>query len=216
MTVQPARPFARGRIGREVLPVLQGPRVILRGFDPSDAEAVFAYASDPEITRYVEWDPHRTLGDSALYIQRCLQGQPDLLTFAVEHAARRRVIGAFDLRIVSRLWRIGEIGYTIARPYWGQGYNIEAGRLVIDHGFAALGLRRIQAICDIANRRSYRTMEKLGMIRELVLYRARFENGWPIDRYRYSIRRREWERHPLYHPGVPTPTAPFAASETAG
>jgi ribosomal-protein-alanine N-acetyltransferase len=185
-------------MARGPTPVLLGPRVRLRSFEYRDAEAVFAYASDPAITRYVEWQPHRVLGDSARYIERCLENHQDLRTFAVEHLERQRVIGAVDLRIVSRVWRIGEIGYTIARPYWGQGYNLEAGRLAVDYGFTELGLRRIQAICDVANRRSYRTMEKLGMIRELIIYRARFEHGRPIDRYRYSIRRREWERHHLY------------------
>jgi len=184
-------------------PHLLGPRLRLRPFEHTDVDAVFAYASDPEITRYVEWQPHRTFGDSARYIERCLEDHADLQTFAVEHLERQRVIGAVDLRMVSRLWRIGEIGYTIARPYWGQGYNVEAGLLVINYGFLELGLRRIQAICDVGNRRSYRTMEKLGMIREMIIYRARFENGWPIDRYRYSIRRREWERLPLYQSQPP-------------
>lgn len=180
-------------------PLLQGERVRLRPFDLADVEDVFAYASDPQTTRYVGWDPHRTRHDSILYIQRCRAEQDGLRTFAVEHLECGRVIGAIDLRLVSRIWRIGEIGYTIARSYWGQGYNVEAGRLVIDFGFITLGLRRIQAICDVANRRSYRTMEKLGMVRDMIIYHARFENGRPIDRYRYSIRRREWERHPLYN-----------------
>jgi len=30
---------------------------------PDDAEAVFAYASDPEVTRFVIWETHRTLED---------------------------------------------------------------------------------------------------------------------------------------------------------
>jgi len=188
----------RGDVASSLPPLLHGERVRLRPFDLADVEDVFAYTSDPEITRYVEWDPHRTRLDSTRYIQRCREEHEGLVTFAVEHVDSARVIGAVDLRVVSRIWRIGEIGYTIARPYWGQGYNVEAGRLVIDFGFLARGLRRIQAVCDVANRRSYRTMEKLGMIREMILYRARFEQGRPIDRYRYSIRRREWERFPLY------------------
>ena len=40
---------------------------------------------------------------------------------------------------------------------------------------------------------SIRVMEKLGMVREAVIPRARFDNGVPVDRYRYSILRREWE-----------------------
>ncbi|MBI4515441.1 MAG: GNAT family N-acetyltransferase [Deltaproteobacteria bacterium] len=179
--------------------LLHGPRVRLRALTLDDVEAVFAYASDPEVTRYVEWTPHRTQQEAALYIQRCNRAdQRRSQTFGVELLASRRVIGAFDLRIVSHVWRIGEIGYTIARSHWGQGYNLEAGQLLIDYGFRALGLRRIQAVCDVANRRSYRTMEKLGMRREFIIYRARYQDGRPIDRYRYSIRRREWQRHPLY------------------
>jgi ribosomal-protein-alanine N-acetyltransferase len=174
--------------------------VTLRLFDLGDVEAVFAYASDPEITRYVDWEPHRTPADSTAYIRRCLAARDRIHTFAVELREVGRVIGAVDLRPTSRLRRVGEIGYTIARPYWGQGYNVEAGALVISFGFQTLGLRRIQAVCDVANRRSYRTMEKLGMIREMILYRARYRYGRPIDRFRYSIRRREWERFPLYQP----------------
>lgn len=195
---------------------LHGPRVRLRPFELGDVDAVFAYASDPEITRYVEWHPHRSHADSANYIQRCMEDHPDLMTFAVERLDVQQVIGAVDLRLASRLWRIGEIGYTIARPYWGQGYNVEAGVLAIDYGFVELGMRRIQAICDVANRRSFRTMEKLGMIRELIIYRARFENGYPIDRYRYSIRRREWEHHPLYQRSASALPRATASSRYAG
>ena len=38
--------------------------------------------------------------------------------------------GVVDIRIVSRLWALGEIGYTFSRRYWGQGFNIEAGELL--------------------------------------------------------------------------------------
>jgi ribosomal-protein-alanine N-acetyltransferase len=178
--------------------LLEGERVCLRPFGWDDVEAVFAYASDPQVTRYVDWSPHRSLRESAHYVQQCMDNREGFLTLAIEHREQGHVIGAIDLRVISRLWRIGEIGYTVARAYWGQGYNVESGRLAIDYGFRDLGLRRIQAVCDVANRRSYRTMEKLGMVREMILYRARFDGQRPIDRYRYSIRRREWERHPLY------------------
>ncbi|MBI3784330.1 MAG: GNAT family N-acetyltransferase, partial [Deltaproteobacteria bacterium] len=111
---------------------------------------------------------------------------------------QRRVIGVVDIRIVSRLWGVGEIGYTLSRAYWGQGFNVEAGRLLINYGFYELSLRRIQAVCDTSNRRSYRTMEKLGMIRERVLERVPSRRGYPVDRFVYSVLRREWERNPLY------------------
>ena len=169
---------------------LCGPRVRLRDFRPSDTDDVFRYASDPVVTRAAGWAPHRTPFDSMAYIQRCLAHDWGPITFAVEYLAEARVVGVVDIRIVSRFRALGEIGYTLARPYWGQGLNVEAGRLLLEYGFAHLGLRRIQAVCATGNRRSYRTMEKLGMLRDRVIL------GGPgaADRMVYSIFWREWSR----------------------
>ncbi len=173
---------------------LRSRRVLLRDLRPEDIDDVFSYASDPLVTRYAGWEPHRTPYESMLYIQRCLADDWGPITFAVEYLGTEHVIGVVDIRIISRLWGLGEIGYTIARSYWGQGFNVEAGRLLMEYGFRHLGLRRIQAVCDVDNKRSFRTMEKLGMVRERVINGPRRHNGVPIDRYLYSILRREWTR----------------------
>jgi ribosomal-protein-alanine N-acetyltransferase len=184
---------------------LGGLRVRLRDFRADDAADVFAYASDPLVTECAGWRPHRTLHDSWLYIQRCVAQTWPPITFAVEHVPERRVIGVVDIRTVSRLWAVGEIGYTLAQPYWGRGFNLEAGRLLIDYGFERLGFRRIRAVCDIDNRRSYRTMEKLGMMRESLIADACTRNGRLIDRVVYSVLRREWDRR---RPSLPTAAPP--------
>jgi len=171
---------------------LWGDRLRLRALEPEDANDVFNYASDPAVARYAGWRPHRTPFDSILYIQRCLSDQWGPITFGVEHCEDRCLIGIVDIRIVSRLWAAGEIGYTLARRYWGHGYNLEAGRLLVDYGFETLGLRRIQAVCDTRNRRSYRTMEKLGMVRERILFGEYSAQGRAPDRFVYSLLRREW------------------------
>lgn len=173
---------------------LRGDRIRLRDFRPEDIDDVFQYASDPLVTRHAGWEPHRSPFDSMAYIQRCLADDWGPITFAIEHLPEERVIGVVDIRIVSRLWGVGEIGYTLGRDYWGQGFNVEAGRLLLDYGFNDLGLRRIQAVCDVENRRSYRTMEKLGMVRERVIFAQRGTQGRPTNRVVYSILRREWDR----------------------
>jgi len=173
---------------------LWGRRVRLRNFSPEDTDDVFKYASDPLVTRYAGWSPHATPYDSMLYIQRCLTDAWGPITFAVEYLDEQRVIGVVDIRVISRLWAVGEIGYTLGRPYWGKGLNVEAGELLLAYGFKELGLRRIQAVCDTANRRSYRTMEKLGMVRERVIFGEPRPNGRIRDRFVYSVWRREWDR----------------------
>jgi len=173
---------------------LHSERLRLRDFRPDDIDDVFDYASDPLVTRYAGWEPHRSPFETMAYIRRCLADDWGPISFAVEHVEEERVIGVVDIRLVSRLWGIGEIGYTFSRRYWGRGFNVEAGRLLLDYGFRELSLRRIQAVCDTDNRRSYRTMEKLGMVRERIIPRARAHNGRAVDRFVYSILRREWER----------------------
>ncbi len=170
-------------------------RLRLRALVPEDANDVFLYASDPVVARYAGWRAHRNPFDSILYIQQCMSDHWGPITFAVELSAEQRLIGIVDIRVVSRLWSAGEIGYTLARRYWGLGYNVEAGRLLLAYGFERLGLRRIQAVCDTRNRRSYRTMEKLGMVRERLLFGEHTRRGRQPDRFVYSLLRREWLAH---------------------
>jgi ribosomal-protein-alanine N-acetyltransferase len=173
---------------------MRGQRVLLRDLRAEDIDDVFVYASDPLVTRHAGWEPHRSPYESMLYIQRCLADDWGPITFAVELMEEECVIGVVDIRIISRLWGLGEIGYTLARSYWGKGFNVDAGGLLIDYGFRHLALRRIQAVCDTDNKRSFRTMEKLGMVRERVISGPHRRNGLPMDRFLYSLLRREWER----------------------
>lgn len=56
-----------------------------------------------------------------------------------------------------------EIGYRLARFAWGSGYATEAARLVRDHAFDTLNIKRLIALIDPANVASIRVAEKLGM-----------------------------------------------------
>ncbi len=56
-----------------------------------------------------------------------------------------------------------EIGWRLAKPYWGRGLATEAARAVLKHGFETLGFRRIIATVQSPNRASIRVVEKLGM-----------------------------------------------------
>jgi RimJ/RimL family protein N-acetyltransferase len=68
-----------------------------------------------------------------------------------------------------------EIGWRLAREYWGHGYATEAAASWLEHGFTALGLSRIIAVTDTPNVRSIAVMRRLGMSfdHEAVLGRGR-------------------------------------------
>jgi ribosomal-protein-alanine N-acetyltransferase len=56
-----------------------------------------------------------------------------------------------------------EIGWRLARCAWGKGYATEGARLALAHGFDELRLPEIVSFTTVANLRSRRVMERLGM-----------------------------------------------------
>jgi RimJ/RimL family protein N-acetyltransferase len=85
-----------------------------------------------------------------------------------------------------------EVAWRLMRPYWGQGIAYEAARAMIEHGFYRLGLDEIVAITTPANRRSWRLMERLGMVRDAGgdFDHPRVPAGHPLVRHvLYRLRR---------------------------
>ncbi len=56
-----------------------------------------------------------------------------------------------------------EIGWHLARDFWGQGFGTEAGRGVMKHGLDQLGIGELHAIAYPENLASIRIMQKIGM-----------------------------------------------------
>jgi RimJ/RimL family protein N-acetyltransferase len=168
---------------------LVGTRVLLRPFRPEDVDAVLTYASDPEVTRHLEWDAYDDRATAEAFIRSTRSGSATWFARAIVLRESDRVIGGVDLRIVAPRDRRAEIGYGLARAYWGHGYATEAAGLILRFGFETLGLVRIEALCSVENVRSARTLERLGMRREGLLAMYRFKKGTQRDHYLYAMTR---------------------------
>jgi RimJ/RimL family protein N-acetyltransferase len=59
-----------------------------------------------------------------------------------------------------------EVGWRLAKAYWGQGLATEAGAAAVDWGFTEGGLERIVSIYEPENAASGRVMERLGFTYE--------------------------------------------------
>ena len=147
---------------------LIGPRVSLRPFSLEDVPAVLAYASDPEVTRHLEWDAYDDPKTAMAFIRSTHAGTA-WIARAIVLRTDERVIGGADLRVVSTRDRRAELGYGLARSHWGQGYATEAAGLLLRFGF-----------------------ERLGMRREGRLAQYRWKKGQPRDHYLYALTRAEW------------------------
>lgn len=140
---------------------LRSGRLLVRPFEETDAMAAHALYGDAEVMRYVGDGSAATPEQSAQMVEdyRRHQREHGFAFWAVIDRGTGELIGDAGLEVT----RHGtEIGYTLARPWWGQGLATEAARLCVDAAFGALGLTRLVALVDAENPASARVLGKLG------------------------------------------------------
>ena len=155
-----------------------------------DADTIFKkYTQDQEVTKYLIWRPHENVNDSKVFLQRCIQCWKDETAFPwiVIRKHDDELVGMLELRVDH--FRV-DLGYVIARAYWGNGYATEITKSVITWSMMQENIYRVWATCDIENPASARVLEKTGMQREGVLRRYTVHpniSDEPRDSYCYSI-----------------------------
>jgi [ribosomal protein S5]-alanine N-acetyltransferase len=182
-----------GAGGRGELEV-RGRELSLRYPRAEDAPALFALASDPEVTKYFAWGPYRHEREAAEYIASlpAKRSQGIALEFVVVGAGSR-VLGITGLSEFSQRDRRAVIGTWHGRPSWGTGANRQSKALLLGLAFQALGLERVTAWCGTENGRSQTALERLGFRNEGVLRHWQIHAGVPKDVISYSLLRPEWE-----------------------
>ena len=141
-------------------------RIKLRPWLDSDAEALFKYASDPEVGPRAGWPPHKSVEES-LNIIRTLFHNPT--TWAIVLKTTGEAIGAIgygpscDCKLPARE---GEpiVGYWVGKPYWNQGICTEALKLMLKHIRETTDIPSLISGHFIDNPASGRVMEKCGFV----------------------------------------------------
>src|SRR5262249_48052713 len=130
-------------------PVLETPRLVLRGLEESDADAIFAYASSPTITRYVLWERHADREATVAYLcehvlPRYLEKEPEPFGICLKESPHL-VIGTIGIFWNKKTNRTMEMGFVLAESYHGRGIVPEAARAVIDFVFTNTDAERLQS-----------------------------------------------------------------------
>ena len=143
--------------------MLETERLILRKLNENDADAIFNnWASDPEVTKYVTWPPHKSVEDSLNIIKTVFSKRE---TYAiVKDDVPIGCVGLLFHPDTNHWWGEGaaELGYWIGEEYWGNGYAFEASQALVKRAFDELGVKEIYASYRIENNQSKRVLEKLG------------------------------------------------------
>ena len=143
---------------------LETGRLHPREFTLDDVPALVALDSDPEVMRYIGRGVTYTPDQTEAAVHRMLEHyrRHGYGMYALVYKPEDVVIGRCGFKFWEELGRV-EIGWLVARAYWGQGLAYEAAQPVMAYGFEQQNFSEIIAIIDRPNLASSKLAEKLGM-----------------------------------------------------
>ncbi len=161
---------------------LETERLWLCAWESDDLAAARPVFTDPDVMRYINGGKPRSDDEIRKSIAR-QQNHLRSLGFCLWKLIQKsdgRLIGdcglqPLELDGVSEI----EIGWRLAKEYWGRGFATEAALVALHHAVEYARLERVIAIAMPENRASLHIMEKLGMAYE----RASQKDGFDIVVY---------------------------------
>jgi RimJ/RimL family protein N-acetyltransferase len=133
-----------------------------------DVLPMSAINADPEVMRWIDdgtiYNIQQTRADIEAWEREWDRHGFGL--FALEIRTTGELAGYTGLSVpqdVPEVMPAVEIGWRLARPFWGQGLATEAVRAALRFGLIDRGLERIVSIAQVGNDASERIMHKLGM-----------------------------------------------------
>lgn len=172
--------------------ILTGERVILRPYEPDDAQIILDSTNEP-VGRWLTGTHNTfTLEQIQRYIANALKAD-DRAGFIILDAQTQERVGEVVLMQIDEDNRNAILRIALFQTAnFGKGYGSEALRLVVAHGFEAYKLHRIGLDVFAYNDRAIHVYEKIGFRREGVQRDALFYNGEFHDSIMMAILEDEW------------------------
>lgn len=178
------------------MPELESERLILRRMTPADAHDMFAYTSDPEMLVHLPLHLTPTVDDA----HKSILGFMDMYAarrtapWGITHKETGRHIGICGFENWNAQTDRAEIGFIVAREFWGRGLATEAATRVMRFGFERMNLNRLEARCKVENEVSkHLLVNKLHMQYEGLLREHSYWKGTYHDLLLYSLLRKEFK-----------------------
>ena len=145
---------------------LETARLKLRRWRDADRAPFAALNADPAVMEFFPALQDRAASDASIDVWQGQFEQKGWSTWAVELAGSGEFVGFVGLSVPRRTLPCSpcvEIGWRLARRFWGRGLASEAARAALGAGFERIGLAEIVSFTALANLRSRAVMERIGM-----------------------------------------------------
>lgn len=171
---------------------LTTPRLKLRPLRPGGAAALWPYMTDPEISRWMAWAPHREFVETEAFVAHEVARREAGQGVTWELVENGACCGIFSLIGLMRSHRVltydrGEAAYWLGAAHRGRGLATEAGQAVLRFAFGPLGLHKVHVSHFGVNAASRALILRLGF-RPVGVQRKEFRKGgvWH-DHHLYEI-----------------------------
>jgi RimJ/RimL family protein N-acetyltransferase len=175
---------------------IETPRLLMKPLQLQDTQGMYAYRSDPAVTRYQSWQPVREEEVEAFilkYGNDSINVVDSWCQLGVYRKATQELIGDVGMHFLPPDAQQVELGFTISPRHQRQGYAAEAVDALLSYLFGSLNKYRIMASVDPRNTASIALLEKVGMRKEAHHIQSVWTpEGWGDDMI-YAVLREEWE-----------------------
>jgi RimJ/RimL family protein N-acetyltransferase len=147
--------------------VIHTERLLLRRWADKDREPFAAMNADPVVMEHMQGLMSRERSDDFLDRIEAHWEQHGWGLWAVEVRGGAPFVGYVGLWPAEYVAPgMVEVGWRLASEHWGRGYATEAGREALRFGFTEVGLDEIVSFTVPQNERSWRVMERIGLVRD--------------------------------------------------
>lgn len=164
-------------------------RLVLRGFRPDDLADLYDYAKVEGVGECAGWSHHKSIDESREILSMFIEGKN---VFAIVCKESGKVIGSVGIKDPDEETilhfpdaSVKEIGYVLAKDFWGKGLMTEAVKAVICYCFDELNLDAVSVGHFVGNDRSRRVIEKCGFefFTDAVYHSKYLDADYPCKNY---------------------------------
>lgn len=164
-------------------PVLQTERLTLREITRNDAEAFFALRTHPDVTKYSDRFPPKSIGEIHVFLDKIFASiaANESIAWAISPKGSDEFIGTVNFHRTYPEHHRAEMGYQLFSKYWRQGIMSEAVQAAIDYGFNTMQLHTIEAQTNPNNEASIGLLKKQGFVQEAYFKENFYFDGKFLD-----------------------------------
>lgn len=164
-------------------PELRTERLLLRPWRDEDRAPFAALNADAEVMEHFPAPLTRAQSDAMVDRIEALFAAQGYGLWALELPNEAAFVGFVGLMHVPEELPFApaiEVGWRLARPYWGRGLALEGARAAIAYAFERVGVGELVSYTAARNVRSRRLMERLGMRHDADFLHPGIEPGSPL------------------------------------